>query len=231
MSINVTIGATYRRLHELGYAVTFSDSESGIVTPLWRPGARAYLSSMSEKVAGVYTYPTEENRHEKDRVEDLEKRRLVLLILTAYLQADPKQLKSVSAVLERYKLISGPYRMDGFGNRIHVLQYNAPDMLGERGARLAFPDDDATLIFKGAIKNTNFQMRSVGENMVQQPVALDIDRSHVLPMDGEWPRGHLLDMPRRNLPELFENDVREIIADVECARWGARPAASAKEAA
>ena len=234
MSRNTTIGATQRKIEELGYAIgstTNLDRTQGMTFA--DCGRRRQLWSMRDDPAGVLTYPTAywapELKHEPNAALN---RGIVLLIVTAYLQSDPRQLKAVMPILERYKLTSGPVRTDDFGNKTYPLQWNVREpILKDNAARSAHPDDDATVIFKQqAIPSRRYDYRQNHMGISCQ-VPLDEIGSHILPLGGEWKQGHLLDTPRRNLPELFECDVSEIIADVERARWGARPAAVSKEAA
>ena len=235
MSRETTILATRRKTEELGYAIgstTNPDRMRGI--HFSDGGRRLALWSIVNDPAGVLTYPTAYWAPELDHEPNAAlSRGIVLLIVTAYLQSDPKQFKAVLSVLERHKLTSGPVRIDDFGNKTYPLQWNFHEPLWkDNAARSAHPDDDATVIFKQqAVPHQRYRNDLVNQWGGSVQVPLDEVGSHILPLDGEWKQGHLLDTPRRNLPELFESDVSEIIADVERVRWGARPAANSKEAA
>jgi hypothetical protein len=231
---DTTIGATRRKIEELGFAVTSATCPNRFPGSHWATaGQRASLYSMSDHPAAVLTYPTAHHAPEyKDDPKAALSRGIVLLIVTAFLQSDPRQFKAVMPVLERYNLTSGPYRTDGFGNRMYPVQWNGSDPIwADRGARLAYPDDDGTVVFKQqAIPHERYQtlVNQIGA-YVQCP--LDEIGTHWLPLDGEWKQGHLLDCHRRALPELFPSSLNEILEDVERARWFARPAATSKEAA
>ena len=231
---DTTIGAVRNKTKELGYAITSATQPNRLTGTHWSTAAqKATLFGMSDHQAAVLTYPSPDHAPEfKDEPNTAMSRGIVLLVVTAFLQSDPKQFKAVMPVLERHKLTSGPYRVESFGDRVYPLQYNAPDPLWhDRTARAAHPDDDGTVVFKQqAIPHQRFQtlVNRIGA-YVDSP--LDEIGTHFLPLDGEWKQGHLLDTPRRNLPELFASDMYEIIEDVERARWGARPAVTSKEAA
>jgi hypothetical protein len=231
---NITFGATQRRLEDLGYAVTSATNPERRESSEWSTGRRLSAWAIRTHEAAILTYPTPfyapELQDEDAPEQTARKRGIVVMVVTAYLQSDPRQLKAVMSVLDRAKLTSGPVQIDSFGNRLYPVQWNCSEpLLKDRGARCTHPDDDSTVVFKQqAIPPTRHVQ---GVNMLGFSVnaALDEIGSHILTLDGKWENGHLLDTPRRNLPEVLEDDLREIIGDVERARWGARPAASAKE--
>ena len=233
-SRDTTIGATRRKIEELGYAITSGTAPNRLIGAHWSTAwQKASLQSISDHPAAVLTYPTPFHAPEyKDEPQAALSRGIVLLIVTAFLQSDPRQFKAVMSVLERSKLTSGPFRTDGFGNRMYPVQWNASDPIWhDRAARQAHADDDDTVVFKRqAIPHQRHQTMV---NYIGQYVQCPLDEigTDWLPLDGEWKQGHLLDTRRRDLPELFPSSLYEIIEDVERARWGARPAATSKEAA
>lgn len=226
MTRNISVGATRNRLEELGYAPTSATHPDRILSSPFNPSPRrASWGEVDDHPAGVFCFPTEANGCS---LEDAAQRQIVLLTLTAYLLSDSRQTKAVMSVLEERKLTSGPYVVRPFGDRTYPLRYNFKEPISTIRARLAFDDDDATVVFDQAIPPSRWDYRrtSIGSTV---RVALDAEQSQILALDaGEWKQGHLLDTSRRNLPELLNADIREIISDVERARWGARPLAVAK---
>lgn len=230
-SRDLTIGAVRSRLEAAGYAITSATHPDRFASQQWRTmGQKQSLEWMADHPAAIVTYPSAFHCQEFKNVPDTVRARgLVLMTLTAYLAADPRQLKAVITALERYKLTSGPYRVDDFGNRTYPLQWNADSKLTSREARRVFPDDDATVVFEQSTAQQNYTTTT---NHIGQVVSYPTDEigTFTLPLSGEW-HGSLLDTPRKNLPELFNGNLSDIIGDVERARWGARPLLLAKEAA
>lgn len=225
---DLTLGATHPILHERGYACTSA------IYPDRRVGAsswqRASFLVLRNDLAGVMLYPSAANGA-SEALEDLEERGLIALIFTAYLTAEARQFKAVSQALADRGVLGGPYRIDDFGNRTHLLRWNGPPVFdGDYAARLCFDDDDATVLVRHAIAPGRYLDRTDQFSRVQRVPAEPVG-SHVIELDGEWKNGHPLDTARSELPELLAADLPGLIADVERVRWGARPAAAQKDAA
>lgn len=224
MATNNTLGATWRRLHEFGYAATSAARPDRLNETHTR---RQSFIALAGDPAAVFCRPTAALGCELD---DAENRQVVLLVLTGYLLADKRQAAAVNAVLEQFGLLGGPVCRDDFGNETRPLRYSgAPIFDGEATARLAFDDDDATVLVQHAIAPDRFASATNQWGNMQRVAASPIG-SHLLELDGgEWKGATLLDTPRDRLPELLAGDVNRLIADVERARWNARP--GAREAA
>ncbi|MHB1870204.1 MAG: hypothetical protein ACYCT1_05045 [Steroidobacteraceae bacterium] len=223
MATNLTLGATWRRLVDLGYAATSAACPDRLNETHTR---RQSFIALAGDPAAVFCRPTAALGCE---LEDAEARQLVLLVLTGYLLADAKQAKAVNAVLEEYKLLGGPVCTDSFGNQTRPLRYDgAPIFDGEATARLAFDDDDSTVLIQHAIAPDRFTSATDQWGNPRRVAASPVG-SHLVELDGgEW-KGSLLETPRERLPELLPGDVNKLISDVERARWSARP--GAREAA
>lgn len=225
-----TVGATRKRLTELGYAVTSETHPDRIVTSFNHRGRRESMYAIGRHPAAIMCYPTHENGADES-LDDLDKRQLVTLIVTAYLLSEPKQSKAVLEVLSKSELLTGPYYVSGFGDRCYPIQWNDANPIYDEQlqARSCFASDDRTVLLRQAIAPVYMQ----GRNQYGVPV-VGVERetgTHIVPLDAEWKQGHILDIPRRNLPELPRANTRDLIEDIELARWGARPAAAAKDAA
>jgi len=222
---DLTLGATIRRLHALGYAATSATHPDRYVT---RPGHRDSIIALSEHPAAVFCRPSAALGSEVDYPEQ---RQVAVLVLTGYLLADKRQCAAVREVLETYGLLSGPCRTDALGTQEFPLQYNGPPIFdGGAAARLTFDDDSATVFFKHAIEPGRYIQHTDHYGRVDTRAAEPIG-SHVIELSGDWRNGTLLETPRDRLPELLQADVPRIISAVEAARWGARPAVMAKDAA
>lgn len=223
MTHDRTLGATWHRLQDLGYAATSATSPDRIVSRFAHGGNRDSFLSLGDHPAAIMCHPTSANGC---ALEDAGERQVVALVLTAYLLGEPKQAKAVLAVLEKFELAGGPVRVDGFGNEIRPLQWNGAEPLfdGEYSARLTHDDDDATVLLRHAIMPGRFVQRT-DEFSRTHVIAAEPVGTHVIELEGEWKNGALLSTPRSKLPELFKADVRRLIDEVERARWGARPAA------
>lgn len=221
---NLTLGATYRRLHDLGYAATSATHPDRIVSR--HAAERDSFIALSDHPAAVFCRPTAALGCELDYPEE---RQLVLLVLTGYLLSDKRAATAVREVLDKHGLLSGLVRTDSFGNEERPLKYSGPPIFdGEAAARLTFDDDYATLFFKQAIAPNRYIQHWDNYGRMDSRAATPIG-SHVIELDGEWRNGTLLDTPRDRLPELLQADITRIISACELARWGARPLA--KEAA
>lgn len=237
MPRDITIRATWRILEELGYCVTSARSpsrqdNSRYYAPLGT-GHMLSLGSLSDHPAAILTYPTPSRAPEFANLPRLGmKRGIVILVVTAYLLSDAKQTKAVMSVLERRKLTSGPFRVDSFGNREYPLRWNEEEPLWNTlEARQAHSDDDRTVIFRRQAEEPSYRYDLTDQYGRNAKVATSEPTTDIFEIEGEWPRQHILDTPREELPELSRDSLEEIIADVERARWGARPAAVSKEAA
>lgn len=230
MDRNSSLGATWRKLQDLGYAVTSATCPSRLTSGY----AQAYnrpdgFLALADHPGAIMCHPTLANGC---ALSDASKRQVIALVVTSYLLADPKQAKAVNETLADHKLNGGPVRIDGSGNHTYPLQWNgAPIFDGQYAARLCFDDDDATVSILHAIESGRFVQRtdefSRTRNIPMEPVG-----THVIRLDGDWSKsGHLLDTPRWKLPELLKANVNRLIADVERARWMARPMVKAKDAA
>ncbi len=221
---DLTLGRTWKRLHALGYAATSATHPDRIVNDPARK--RESFVALAAHPAAIMLHPTPYNGAQ-ELLEDTEQRQVLDLILTSYLLADQRQAKAVTTVLDGVGLLGGPFMTDGYGNRHYPLKWNGwPVMDSEVSARLAFSDDDETVLIRHAIAPGRYQTR--GDIFGRQTRhALEPVGSHVLPLDGEWKGGDLLSTSRDRLPELLQADLPRLIADVEAARWGARPAAKA----
>lgn len=218
---DLTLGATWRRLIELGYSPTSATHPDRIVNNY--AGRRDSILALSGHPAAVACHPTIANgAHES--LEDCNRREVVGLVLTAYLLSDKRQAAAVQAVLEEYKLLGGPVRLDAFGNQLRPLQWAGNAIFdGEHSCRLAFDDDDRTVFLQHAIAPQRFtQHTSIAG--VSSRVPFDPVGTHVIQLDGEWKGGGLLETPRDRLPELLAADIARLISDCEEARWEARPA-------
>jgi len=227
MTRDTTLGAAWRQLRDLGYGVTSATHPDRIVTCTANRRNRDRFISLADHPAAIMLHPTADNGCD---FEDPEKRGVVALTLTAYLLADPKQLRAVMAVLAEYELTGGPSRVDGFGNQVRLLQWNGPPIYDDRyQARLCFASDNHTVVLTHAIEPEQIGVYSPSGGWYSK------DSPHVatniLPIDGQWTGGHILDTPRRKLPQLHKADLRKLIDDVEEARWAGRPLATAKDAA
>lgn len=228
MARDLTLGATHRRLHDLGYAATSATNPDRIVGRTAHSWQRDSFLLLREHPAAVMCYPTTGNGA-SEALDDLECRGVLSLIITAYVLADAKQWKPIAAVLGDY--LCGPYRIDSFGNRLHPLRWNGkPIFDGDHGARLCFDDDDATVFFEHAIAPNRYVDRTDSYARVQRVAAEPIG-SHVISLDGDWKSGSLLDTPRDKLPELLGAELQRLVSDIERARWDGRPAAAQKDAA
>lgn len=220
---DTTVGATHRRLKELGYAPSSASHPDRIVRVGQHANNREGMYGLASHEACVLCYPTHHNGAYLDADDDGSARQVVDLIVTAYLQSNPRELKAVLAVLDRYGLTSGPYYSDGFGNRHHVLQWHGDPTCGKLRTRLCFDSDDHVVALQQAIEPRYVPARtsigSFGQALVEPIGTLSI------PVGCEWKQGHLLDTPHRKLPELLRSDAARFIEDCELARWGARPLA------
>ncbi|HEY1891994.1 MAG TPA: hypothetical protein VGG63_16440 [Steroidobacteraceae bacterium] len=216
---DLTLGATYRRLHDLGFAATSATNPDRHVS---LPGHRDSFISLADHAAAVFCRPSAALGCE---VEYPEQRQVALLVLTGYLLADKRQSAVVREVLEKFGLLAGPCRIDAFQNQEYPLRYTGqPIFDGEAAARLTFDDDYATVFVRHAISPGRYIQHTDSYGRMDQRAAEPIG-SHVIELSGEWRNGTLLDTPRDRLPELLQADVARIISDVESARWGARPLA------
>ena len=225
---DTTLGATWRQLHDLGFAATSAAYPDRKCTRYAQSNNRpdGFLA-LADHPGAILTHPTRANGCD---LSDAPKRRVVALVVTSYLLADPKQAKAVMEVLSEYGLTSGPVRIDTSGH-CYPLQWNGPAIFdGEQAARLAHDDDFPSVYLENAIEPSRYVQRtdewSRAHNEPAEPVG-----SHVIPLAGDWKNGSLLDTPRWKLPELLKANVNEIISACERARWGSRPLARAKEAA
>jgi hypothetical protein len=223
---DLTLGATWRRLVDLGYAPTSATHPDRIVNAA--TGRRESFIALGTHPAAVMLHPTRANGA-CEALEDLGNREVIALVLTAYLLSDPKQARAVQAVLEEFKLLGGPVRVDGFGNQVRPLRWNGSAVFeGDASARLVHDDDDATVFIQHAIAPSRYLVQSDMYSRTRR-IPVEPVGTHILPLEGEWRGGTLLDTPRDRLPELLAADVQRLIGDVERARWDAR--APAKGAA
>jgi hypothetical protein len=219
MTRDLTLGATWRRLVDLGYSPTSATHPDRIVNSA--TGRRESFIALSGHPAAVMLHPTHANGARED-LEDLGNREVIALVLTAYLLSDAKQAKAVMAVLEEAKLLTGPVRVDGFGNQVRPLRWSGSAIFdGEIGARLAHDADDETALIRHAIAPSRYLTQSDIFSRTRR-IPVEPTGTHVLPLEGEWRGGTLLDTPRDRLPELLGADVQRLIGDVERARWDAR---------
>lgn len=236
MARDITLRATRRRLEDLGYVVTSANHPSRVDDTHYSTAGRTLsLQGMSDHPAAILMYPTPQHAPEfADEPRLGLKRGIVGFILTAYLLSDSRQSKAVMSVLERRKLTNGPYRIDDFGNRTYPLQWNSSDgpLWRRHSACQTHPDDDQTVIVQPQTDEPQYRyvQNQFGVSL-QVPISNPLEVPKILELAGDWRQGHILDTPRNDLPELLEDELREIIGDVERARWGARPAATTKEAA
>lgn len=225
---DLTLRATWRRLHDLGYAATSATHPERIVNQHAHAAQRDSFIALGNHPAAVMCYPRLSNGA---TVEDGDRREVLSLVLTAYLLADAKQSKVVQSVLSDYSLLAGPVRIDGFGNQVRPLRWGGPPVFdGEHSARLAFDDDDGTVLLEHAIAPEHYELRT-DEWARTSRVATSPAGSHVIALDGDWKGGHPLETPRDQLPELLAADVVRLVSDVERVRWGARPALAQRECA
>lgn len=219
---DMTLGATWRRLIELGYSPTSATHPDRIINSY--RGERESFIALSAHPAAVMLHPTPANgSHES--LSDCDRREVVGLVLTAYLLADARQAKAVQAVLDQYGLLAGPYRVDNFGNRVYPLAWNGSAVFeGEYSCRLAFEDDDRTVFLEHALAPERFVQHTSSAGRPSR-VPLDPVGTHVVELAGEWKNGSLLETPRDRLPELLAADLPRLISDCEAARWESRPAA------
>jgi hypothetical protein len=222
MTRDLTLGATWRRLVDLGYSPTSATHPDRIVNSA--TGRRESFIALASHPAAVMLRPTHANgSHES--LEDLCDREVIALVLTAYLLSDAKQAKAVMAVLEEAKLLGGPVRIDGFGNQVRPLRWNGNAIFeGEASARPVHDSDDSTVFIQHATAPSRYLTQSDMYSRTRR-VPVEPVGTHILPLEGEWRAGTLLDTPRDRLPELLAADVQRLIGDCELARWEARPAA------
>ncbi|MDA8348274.1 MAG: hypothetical protein M0038_05640 [Pseudomonadota bacterium] len=228
---NFTLGATYRRLLDLGYSPTSAATPTR-EDHFARAGRRESFIALADHPAAVQCHPTAANgAHESLTAADCVAREVPVLVLTGYLLADTRQSKAVQAVLADYGLLAGPVHTDDFGNQIRPLRWSGRAILdGEFSARLVHDDDDTTVCIRHALAPTRFQQLTDQFTRTRN-VPLEPVGSHIIPLDGRWESGSLLHTPREKLPELPGADLDRIISEVETARWGGRPAATKGAAA
>jgi hypothetical protein len=225
---DISIGACRARLESLGYAVTSATHPDRIIDQRRHFATRrATFHEIADHPAAVFCYPTAELGC---GLPDVAERRLVLLTVTGYLLADAKQAKPVLATLEKFRLLGGPYLERPFGDRVYPLQWNGKEQIYGHRARDTFPEDDTTVRFDQATpeKYVGATVWRDGTGVSPARSVIESAQSAIVSLEGKW-TGSLLETPRRNLPELFETDVSEIIAAVERARWLGRPAAVARD--
>jgi hypothetical protein len=224
-----SLGATWKRLHANGYGATSWTHPDRIVDGNRRQ--RESFIALAAHPAAVMLHPTTANGAQELLV-DCPGREVIDLIVTGYLLADPKQAKPVMSVLEEFRLLGGPVLTDSYLNQHRPLKWAGiwPIFDAEYAARLCFADDDETVLIRHAIAPSRYKStRDIFGR--ESRAALDPIGSHILPLDGEWKGGTLLDTPRDKLPELLAADVAAVITAVERARWEGRPAAAPKGAA
>ena len=219
----------WRKLIDMGYSPTSFTHPSRIVNERFEHiGNRRSLLTLQDHPAAIFCCPHTDNG---SATEDNEKRQVVKLVVTAYLQSDAKQLKAVMAVLDEFNLTSGPFFTDAFGNRSFILQYHGEDRIFKIGARLCFPADDNTVFFSQVERSTGYRTVKAGE-LPSQFLQRESDASHLIPLGGvEWSNGSPLTVSHRKLPELILDSAHEIIAQVEEVRWFGRPATLLKDKA
>jgi hypothetical protein len=190
----------------------------------WRPQS---MLALAADEACILCYPSAENGALPE-IEDCADRRVLDLIVTAYLLSDPRPAKAVMTVLDRAGLTGGPNYIDGFGNRHYILQWHGERPIYARHrTRLCFDSDDHCVILRQAIEPKYVPaLTRIGAfvEVPDEPIG-----TYTIPVCGDWKQGHILDTPHRKLPELLQPDAMRLIEDCELARWGARPLA--KEAA
>lgn len=216
-----TVNATRKRLLELSYSLTSADDPER--RPLYGKYRRS-LSELGEHTAAIQCYPTSTNAGVDD-LDNLDKRQVVLLIVTGYLLSDAKQSKAVFDALSKHGVTNGPYFLNGFGDRHYPLQWNDAEPIYDEQfqTRLAFASDDRAVLLRQGIAPIYIYGRSQwGFPLVGTQHEAG---THIFSIDAEWKQGHILDTPRHRLPELLRANARDLIEDVELARWGARPAA------
>jgi hypothetical protein len=227
----LTLGATYRRLIDLGYSPVSATNPTR-EDRYARAGRMRSFIELSADAAAIQCHPTPANgAHDSLDAADCAEREVALLVLTAYLLSDAKQAKVVQTVLAEHGLLAGPVLTDNFGNQLRPLQWSGPAIFdGEYSARLTHDSDDATVVIRQAVAPTGF--REVTDqyrrtmSVPVQPVG-----THIIPLGGRWEGGTLLDLPRDQLPELLAADLDRLISEVEFARWQGRPIATAKASA
>lgn len=227
---DLSVGACWRRLHANGYAATAARFPDRIVTRFARPAERESFVSLAAEPAAILCHPTFANGA-SEALDDLGARGVAILVATAYLLSDSRQAKPALAVLAEYGLTGGPVSVDSFGNRRYLLRWNGPPIFeGEASARLVHDDDDQTILLQHAIAPTQYTTATDRFARTHR-VPLDPVGSHIMALEGKWENGHPLDTPRDQLPELVAADLQRLIADVERARWDARPAVQREAAA
>lgn len=226
-----SLGATYRRLIDLGYSPTSATTPSR-EDRYARAGRRESFIALSDHPAAVQCHPTPANgAHESLSAEDCAVREVPVLVLTAYLLADAKQAKAVLAVLAEHGLLTGPVHTDDFGNQLRPLRWSGPVIFDdEYSARLAHDSDDVTVCFRHAIAPQRFQQLT-DQYTRTRTVPLEPVGTHIIPLDGRWEGGRLLDIPRDRLPELLAADLDRLVSEIEFARWQGRPLAATKGSA
>ena len=230
MARDTTVGATWKRLVELGYAPSSAAHPDRICNAWQHARNRESMLGIADHEACIICYPTQDNGAYLAQDDDGSARQVIDLTLTAYLQNDSRQFKAVLAVLERYGVTGGPYYSDGFGDRHYVLQWHGDPIYSQLRTRLCFYSDDTCVAFRQAISPGYVSVRNQWGGFGQAPAGPI--GSYFIPIGFEWKQGHILDTPHRKLPELSNSqDAARLIEDCEIARWGARPLAAAKDAA
>ncbi|MGH8319793.1 MAG: hypothetical protein ACREUL_17790 [Steroidobacteraceae bacterium] len=228
-SRDITVAGARQRLEALGYACVPSDHPDRQIGSNYSAPRRGAWGEVARETAAVACWPLANLG--LDHLEDCAQRQIALLTVTAYLLSDARQAKAVMSVLEKYRLTSGLHVVRPFGDKVYPLRWEHKEPLASVRTRKCFEDDDTCVEFRQTIPPTRFDVARTAGGFSRK-VALDQRASHILSLDaGEWKSGDLLSIPRRDLPELLEVDVREIVSDRERARFGARPAAVARDAA
>ncbi len=155
---DTSLGATYRRLLDLGYSPTSATSPTR-EDRYARAGRRESFIALADDPAAIQCHPTPANgAHESLTAADCAAREVPVLELTAYLLADAKQAKAVLAVLADAGLLGGPVRTDDFGNQLRPLRWSGTAIFDdEYSARLTHDSDDVTVCIRHAIAPTRFQ--------------------------------------------------------------------------
>jgi hypothetical protein len=113
---------------------------------------------------------------------------LVLLVVST---ADTDFREKIDAVLRRHKLVGGPVRVGSDGTRLHVLRAS-----GIISTCSALGD---ALTFLGMSRGGPFNQALTYE---------------LLPLDGHWEGGTLLDTPIADLPEISDDLVTTVRRDL-----------------
>lgn len=230
-TVDLSYGATYKRLIELGYAPTSATN------PSREDSTHGYLSRFSDSQiaahpAALYLRPSE---REGCDLPDARDRQLVALHITAYGAQHAPTLEAIENVIWQFDLSGGPVCHCEHGDRIYLFKFGGEKVIGRHEIRRGYSDEPLAVRLLQIMEDpvparepgAYYYDSRYGKVLAADPGRVgELPSSYIVPLAGDWQGGNPLTVARSKLPTFYANDLEDLIKAIERVRWDNRPAAS-----